>query len=73
MIVVYKEMIVVYKEVIVVLIAHVWAGHGYYVPLAVYLRDDHPESPPVCIIQPTPEMMIKPNHHHVDVQGLVRS
>jgi ESCRT-I complex subunit TSG101 len=41
------------------------------VPLAVYLRDEHPESPPVCIIQPTPEMMIKPNHHHVDVQGLV--
>jgi hypothetical protein len=44
---------------------------GYFVPLAVYLRNDHPESPPVCIIQPTPEMMIKPNHHHVDVHGLV--
>ena len=48
-----------------------FAGHGYYVPLAVYLRNDHPQSPPVCIIQPTPEMMIKPNHHHVDVHGLV--
>eukprot|EP00802_Teleaulax_amphioxeia_P020772 Tamp_21072.p1 GENE.Tamp_21072~~Tamp_21072.p1 ORF type:complete len:329 (+),score=62.23 Tamp_21072:44-988(+) len=48
-----------------------FGGHGYFVPLAVFLRDDHPESPPVCIIQPTAEMMIKPNHHHVDVQGLV--
>ena len=26
-------------------------GNGYYVPLAVYLRNDHPGSPPVCIIQ----------------------
>ena len=25
---------------------HSLTGHGYFVPLAVYLRDDHPESPP---------------------------
>ena len=41
---------------------------GYYVPLAVFLRADHPQNPPVCIVTPTPDMMIKPNHNHVDVQ-----
>ena len=44
---------------------------GYYVPLAVFLRADHPQNPPVCIVTPTPDMMIKPNHNHVDVQGVV--
>lgn len=46
-------------------------GNGYFVPLCIYFRDDHPTSPPVCIITPTPEMMIKPNHRHVDAQGVV--
>jgi len=27
-------------------LTHSLTGHGYFVPLAVYLRDDHPESPP---------------------------
>eukprot|EP00960_Hanusia_phi_P042818 755723-Hanusia_phi.AAC.4 len=44
---------------------------GYYVPLAVYLRETHPDSPPVCMIQPTADMMIKPHHFHVDAHGLV--
>mmetsp|Transcript_30226 Transcript_30226/g.68367 ORF Transcript_30226/g.68367 Transcript_30226/m.68367 type:complete len:317 (+) Transcript_30226:56-1006(+) len=46
-------------------------GNGYYVPLAVYLRETHPDSPPVCMIQPTADMMIKPHHFHVDAHGLV--
>jgi hypothetical protein len=41
------------------------------VPLAVFLRADHPLNPPVCIVTPTPDMMIKPTHNHVDVQGIV--
>ena len=48
-----------------------YQNNGYFVPLCIYLRDDHPTSPPVCIITPTPEMMIKPNHRHVDAQGVV--
>ncbi len=48
-----------------------YQGNGYFVPLCIYLRDDHPTSPPVCIITPTAEMMIKPNHRHVDAQGVV--
>ncbi|EKX51733.1 vacuolar sorting protein 23A [Guillardia theta CCMP2712] len=46
-------------------------SNGYYVPLAVFLRETHPDSPPVCMIQPTPDMMIKPHHFHVDAHGLV--
>ncbi|KAJ1469841.1 UEV domain-containing protein, partial [Baffinella frigidus] len=48
-----------------------YQNQGYYVPLAVFLRADHPQNPPVCIVTPTPDMMIKPNHNHVDVQGVV--
>jgi len=48
-----------------------YQGHGYFVPLAVYLRDEHPASPPICVVTPTPEMTIKPNHRHVDVAGIV--
>jgi len=44
---------------------------GYYVPVAIYVRNDHPQTPPVCLIKPTPDMMIKQNHQHVDVKGVV--
>eukprot|EP00961_Rhodomonas_salina_P083782 1125895-Rhodomonas_salina.1 len=44
---------------------------GYYVPIAVFLSGDHPMRPPICKVKPTPEMMIKPNHQHVDVEGIV--
>lgn len=48
-----------------------YSGHGYFVPLAIYLREEHPNSPPICVVTPTPEMTVKPNHRHVDVQGIV--
>jgi hypothetical protein len=48
-----------------------YQGHGYYVPLAIYLREEHPNSPPICVVTPTPDMTVKPNHRHVDVQGIV--
>jgi len=44
---------------------------GYYVPIAVYLSGDHPMRPPICKVKPTPEMMVKPNHQHVDIEGIV--
>ena len=42
----------------------------YHIPVCIYLRKDHPETPPICYVRPTSQMTIKESKN-VDSQGKV--
>jgi len=42
----------------------------YFVPCAFFLTEDYPKRGPLCYVCPTPNMLIKTNHQHVDQHGL---
>eukprot|EP00803_Ostreobium_quekettii_P002109 evm.model.scf_1113EXC.1 EVM.evm.TU.scf_1113EXC.1 scf_1113EXC:1500-6638(+) len=43
----------------------------YNIPVAVWLPDNYPHQAPIVYVTPTPDMIIKPGHTHVDPSGLV--
>lgn len=43
---------------------------NYHIPVCIYLRKDHPESPPICYVRPTSQMTIRESRN-VDSQGKV--
>ena len=52
-------------------LAITYRGGTYNIPVEIYLSETYPEAPPRCYVRPTPDMMVKPGHRHVDVEGLV--
>jgi len=42
----------------------------YNIPVSIWLTEAYPFAPPVCYVTPTPDMIIKPKHRHVDSQGM---
>ncbi|XP_020582522.1 protein ELC-like [Phalaenopsis equestris] len=50
----------------------VFANVVYNIPSSICLVDRYPFSPPSVLLNPTPDMVVKPNHPHVDRSGCVR-
>jgi len=48
-----------------------YRGQKYNLPVAVWLPEYFPRSAPICYLNPTADMMIKPNHRNVNPSGLV--
>lgn len=48
-----------------------YRGSQYNIPVDIYLCETYPDAPPVCYVRPTPDMMVKPGHRHVDAEGKV--
>ncbi|EAL64154.1 tumor susceptibility gene 101 protein [Dictyostelium discoideum AX4] len=46
-------------------------GINYYLPIIVWVPLNYPQEFPTMVLDPTPEMRIVKNHHHVNLQGLV--
>lgn len=46
------------------------AGSTYNIPVCIWLLDNHPFSPPMVYVKPTPDMLIKASRH-VDQNGKV--
>lgn len=42
----------------------------YNIPISVYVKNNHPHSPPYCLVTPTNDMAIQPSRY-VDSQGLL--
>lgn len=42
----------------------------YNIPVNIWIVDNFPYSPPICHVTPTPDMVIKPKHRHVDSSGM---
>ena len=49
-----------------------YQGVKYNIPLKMFLPEGFPSQPPICYVQPTPNMIIKPGHTMVDGSGMVR-
>mmetsp|Transcript_35176 Transcript_35176/g.91268 ORF Transcript_35176/g.91268 Transcript_35176/m.91268 type:complete len:199 (+) Transcript_35176:319-915(+) len=49
----------------------VYNGTQYNVPIVYWITDYFPQYPPVVLVQPTPNMAIKPRHPHVGSDGTV--
>ncbi|XP_078160921.1 protein ELC-like [Carex rostrata] len=49
----------------------VFSGVVYNIPCVIWLPEPYPRSPPLVYLNPTRDMVIKPNHPHVDRSGLV--
>lgn len=45
-------------------------SNWYHIPVCIYLRKDHPETPPIVYVRPTAKMTIKESKN-VDSQGKV--
>lgn len=45
-------------------------GQTYNIPIRIWLYKEHPARAPICYVDPTPDMEVKPARH-VDVSGLV--
>jgi len=45
-------------------------GTQYNIPVNIWVIEQYPFSPPVCYVTPTPGMIIKPKHRHVDSSGM---
>ena len=45
-------------------------GSVYNIPVCIWLLDNHPFSPPMVYVKPTPDMLIKASRH-VDQNGKV--
>eukprot|EP00192_Tetraselmis_astigmatica_P003535 CAMPEP_0117683480 /NCGR_PEP_ID=MMETSP0804-20121206/20424_1 /TAXON_ID=1074897 /ORGANISM="Tetraselmis astigmatica, Strain CCMP880" /LENGTH=544 /DNA_ID=CAMNT_0005494079 /DNA_START=172 /DNA_END=1804 /DNA_ORIENTATION=- len=48
-----------------------YQGSKYNIPVAIWLCEDYPRQPPVVFVEPTPDMIIKPNHSFVNPSGRV--
>lgn len=42
----------------------------YNIPVNIWIVENFPYSPPICHVTPTPDMVIKPKHKHVDSSGM---
>ncbi|KAF6200495.1 hypothetical protein GE061_004938, partial [Apolygus lucorum] len=47
-----------------------YKGSSYNIPICVWLMDTHPNTPPMCFVQPTPDMQIKVSMY-VDHNGKI--
>jgi len=47
-----------------------YSGTQYNIPVNIWVIEQYPFSPPVCYVTPTPGMVIKPKHRHVDSSGM---
>jgi len=47
----------------------VYIGKQYNIPIAVWIIETYPHTPPLCYVNPTQNMIIKPKHKHVDLNG----
>jgi ESCRT-I complex subunit TSG101 len=45
-------------------------GAQYNIPMEIWLVEIYPLAPPVCMVTPTKDMIIKPRHKHVDSAGI---
>jgi len=45
-------------------------GAQYNIPVNIWMIEQYPFSPPICYVTPTPGMIIKPKHRHVDSAGM---
>jgi len=45
-------------------------GAQYNIPVAIWVVETYPYSPPVAYVTPTSDMIIKPRHRHVDSGGM---
>jgi len=45
-------------------------GTQYNIPVNIWIIEAYPFSPPVCYVTPTPGMIIKSKHRHVDSSGM---
>lgn len=43
----------------------------YNIPVNIWITEHYPFQPPICYVTPTPEMIIKPKHKHVDSAGMI--
>jgi len=48
-----------------------YKGSTYNIPVDLYIPLSYPVSSPRVYVRPTPTMSIKPNHKHVDSEGLL--
>eukprot|EP01105_Mastigella_eilhardi_P000669 TRINITY_DN1080_c0_g1_i2.p1 TRINITY_DN1080_c0_g1~~TRINITY_DN1080_c0_g1_i2.p1 ORF type:complete len:466 (-),score=129.46 TRINITY_DN1080_c0_g1_i2:48-1445(-) len=48
-----------------------WRCARYNIPVSIYLPEMFPARPPTVFLSPTPDMVISPQHKHVDAQGQV--
>lgn len=48
----------------------VYNGASYNIPVAVWVPLSYPAVPPVVYVTPTPDMIVKPRHRHVDSAGM---
>ena len=48
-----------------------YSGVKYHIPVEIWITELYPNGAPRCYVRPTPDMMIKPGHTHVDADGLV--
>jgi ESCRT-I complex subunit TSG101 len=46
-------------------------GNNYNIPVTIYFDPPYPNQPPRVFVTPTAEMVIKPNHRSVDMNGRV--
>uniref|UniRef100_A0A6A7G8H7 Tumor susceptibility 101 n=1 Tax=Hirondellea gigas TaxID=1518452 RepID=A0A6A7G8H7_9CRUS len=46
-------------------------GNRYNIPVTIWLDETYPARPPICYVTPTHDMRIKPQHQHVDTQGMI--
>jgi len=50
----------------------IWYNTNQYnIPINIWVVDAYPLAPPVIYVTPTPDMVIKPKHRHVDSTGMV--
>ncbi|XP_035384212.1 uncharacterized protein si:dkey-181m9.8 [Electrophorus electricus] len=49
----------------------VYEGNKYNIPVCIWIHITHPQSPPRCLVCPSPCMMINGNSSSVDAQGHV--
>jgi len=43
----------------------------YNIPIVMWLVENYPRSPPICYVNPTPDMVVKPKHPFVNGSGLI--
>jgi ESCRT-I complex subunit TSG101 len=46
-------------------------GSQYNIPAEIFLFESYPSLPPKVFVRPTQQMIIQPNHPHVDKEGTV--
>ncbi|WOK92849.1 hypothetical protein Cni_G01541 [Canna indica] len=51
----------------------VYRGATYNLPVAIWLLEPYPRSPPAVFLTPTRDMVVKPGHPLVDPSGLLRA